>query len=374
MSAPQCFATSGSTASSGGITASLCHSSTHSPAGIRSAIALRLRQACATAGTCEAPTPYTERMSSDVLPGPGLDTNDDEFRFLAGDAARVGRSAPLPEVRRVAVPVGDGRALSGLAFDPAQPPRVVVLHGAGLNAHSFDPMLLALDVPALALDLPGHGRSDWRADADYRPDHLAIDVATALEMLAPDPVVLLGHSLGGLTAAFVAAARPELVRALVIVDITPGVSPSGDAGAVAEFIAGQRDFGTIDEIVDRAVRFGIGSHREALTRGVALNTRRRPDGRLEWTHHFAHLEGISVSDDPYPYAPVWGSLQSLELPVTLVRASAGMVSDTLAAEWADQLPGSTVVGLEGPHNLHEAAPIELAAVLRPLLGARSEEA
>ncbi|GAA1634386.1 alpha/beta hydrolase [Leucobacter chromiireducens subsp. solipictus] len=317
------------------------------------------------AGTCGGETPYTERMSSDVRPGP--DT-DDEFRFLVSDAARVARAAPLPEVRRITVPVSDGRVLSGLAFDPAQPPRLVVLHGAGLNAHSFDPVLLALDVPALAIDLPGHGRSDWRADADYRPDHLAIDIATALETLAPEPVVLLGHSLGGLTAALVAAARPELVRELVIVDITPGVSPGGDAGAVAEFIGGQRDFGSIDEIVDRAVRFGIGSDRAALTRGVALNTRRRPDGRLEWTHHFAHLNGISASDDPFPYAPVWGSLQSLELPITLVRASAGMVSAALAAEWTAQLPASTLVEVPGPHNLHEAAPTELAAVLRPLLG------
>ena len=50
----------------------------------------------------------------------------------------------------------------------------------GLNAHGFDPVVLALDAPALALDLPGHGRSDWREDANYRPDLLAADVLTAL--------------------------------------------------------------------------------------------------------------------------------------------------------------------------------------------------
>ncbi|MBL3698385.1 alpha/beta fold hydrolase [Leucobacter luti] len=293
---------------------------------------------------------------------------DDEFRFLASDAARVGRTGPLPQVARVAVPVGDGRALSGLAFEPGTPPRLVALHGAGLNAHSFDPMLLALDAPAVALDLPGHGRSDWRADADYRPDHLADDIVTALETLAPEPVVLLGHSLGGLTAALAAAARPELVRALVIVDITPGVSPQGDAGAIAEFISGQRDFGSIAEIVERAIAFGIGSDREALTRGVALNTRHRPDGRLEWTHHFAHLDGLSpASDDPHPYAQIWASLQTLEAPPILIRASHGMVDAALAAEWAEQLPASRIETLTGPHNLHEAAPRELAAALAQII-------
>ncbi len=296
---------------------------------------------------------------------------DSEFRFLEGDAARVGRLSQLPEVRRLRTPATDARHISGLAFTPEASPQIVALHGAGLNAHSFDPMLLALDAPALAIDLPGHGRSDWRTDADYRPDNLADDLLPAFEAWVSEPVVLLGHSLGGLAAVLVAAAVPELVRELVIVDITPGVSPSSDAGAVAEFISGKRDFASVSEIVDRAVEFGIGSNREALTRGVTLNTRRRPDGRLEWTHHFAHLDRLTQLDDPHPYAPLWGSLQSLDVPVTLIRASAGMVSDALATEWAQQLPAATILTLQGPHNLHEAAPTELAAAIAPLLGRHS---
>jgi pimeloyl-ACP methyl ester carboxylesterase len=236
-------------------------------------------------------------------------SSDDEFRFLAGDAARVGRSAPLPRVERISAPVAEGRAVSGLRFGGPADPEFVVLHGAGLNAHSFDPALLALDRPALSLDLPGHGRSDWRADADYRPERLAADIVTALDRLAGGPVALLGHSLGGLTAALVANARPRLVRRLVVVDITPGITPGGNAGAVVEFITGQRDYASIDEIVDRAIAFGIGSDRTALTRGVALNTRRRPDGRLEWTHHLAHLDALpgSGNGDPHPYAPIWAA-------------------------------------------------------------------
>lgn len=296
---------------------------------------------------------------------------DPEFRFLPGDAARVGRTAALPTVARVSTRVGEQRALSALSFDSPAAPELVALHGAGLNAHSFDPLLLALGVPALALDLPGHGRSDWRADGDYRPDHLASDVETALEELAPAPVVLLGHSLGGLTAALVAAARPELVRALVIVDITPGVSPQRDAGSITEFIRGQRDFGSVAEIVDRAVAFGIGSNRTALTRGVTLNTRTRTDGRLEWTHHLAHLPEVLPGDpaleDPQPYAPIWASLQTVSAPIVLVRATHGLISPELEAEWREQLPDSRVATVPGPHNLHEAAPSELAAVIAPLI-------
>ncbi|QBE47796.1 alpha/beta fold hydrolase [Leucobacter triazinivorans] len=298
-------------------------------------------------------------MNDSALPA------DDEFRFLAGDAERVGRAAPLPVVERVRASVGEGRVVSGLRFGAPADPEVVALHGAGLNAHSFDPMLLALGAPALALDLPGHGRSDWRDDADYRPQRLAPDVTVAIERCSHRPVALLGHSLGGLTAALVAASRPALVGRLVVVDITPGVSPSGDAGAVAEFITGQRHYATVDEIVDRAIRFGIGSDRAALTRGVSLNTRRRPDGRIEWTHHLAHLDALPAGGGgARPYAEIWDALQSLEIPVSLIRADSGMLNDALVEEWRRRLPRAEVITLAGPHNLHEAAPTALAEAVR----------
>lgn len=297
----------------------------------------------------------------------------EEFRFLAGDAARVGRSSPLPAVDRVHIDTPSG-TLSALRFDGATPPKLITLHGAGLNAHSFDPFVLALDVPTVSIDLPGHGRSDWRDDANYSPAIMAPDIAAAISQLAPRPggVALLGHSLGGLTAAVIAATHPGLVSRLIIVDITPGISPSGDASSVMEFITGKRSYDSVDEIVDRAIDFGIGHDRVALTRGVTLNTRVREDGRLEWTHHFAHLDSLprGASADPRPYAPLWGPLRAVAsagTSITLVRAESGMVSDALEDEWRRELPPSNVVSVAGPHNLHEAAPRELADAIRLLI-------
>ncbi|XPP26074.1 MAG: alpha/beta fold hydrolase [Leucobacter sp.] len=300
-----------------------------------------------------------------------MSTLDDEFRFLSSDAARVERSAALPTVERISVDIGEGRRVSALSWEPESAPEFVFLHGAGLNAHSFDPTVLAMGVPALAVDLPGHGRSDWREDANYRPDLLAGDIGTVLAERAPEPVTLVGHSLGGLTAMLAAAAAPGGVRRLVIVDISPGVIPQRDAGTIAEFITGKRDYGTQEEIVDRAIAFGIGSDREALTRGVALNTRRRADGRWEWMHHLAHLDGLPIAegDDPAPFAPLWAVLESLQaagVPLALIAASDGLVGPELREEWAERLPGSAVLTVDGPHNLHEAAPVGLARALESL--------
>lgn len=299
----------------------------------------------------------------------------DEFRFLPFDAERVGRTTPLPEVERVWAEVTDGRRLSGLAFSPSEQPRVVLLHGAGLNAHSFDPALLALSVPALSLDLPGHGRSDWRDDGDYRPAHLAHDLELAITELAPDtsqPLMLVGHSLGGLSASIVASSMQRAGRTLsrlVIIDVTPGLVARGTPKTVIEFIQGKRDFGSVDEIVDRAIEFGIGSNRTTLARGVELNTRVRPDGRLEWTHHLAHLDSSTPrsGSNPQPHSHLWEELETLEFPVTQIRADTGMVGDEETQEWHERLPRSEVVTLVGPHNLHEAAPVELAEILRGYL-------
>lgn len=309
---------------------------------------------------------------------------DDEFRFLTSDAEHVAHTGPLPQVARLSVPLPDGRTLSLLQFgrspsndEPAdsQAPEVVFLHGMGLNAHSFDRTVLALGRPALSIDLAGHGRSDWRADANYRPDQLAEDVVIALDELAPAPVILVGHSLGALTAIAVAALRPNALRSLVLLDLTPGVTPSSDAAGVNEFIAGQRSFDSIDEIVDRAIRFEIGSDRAALTRGVALNTRVRPDGKIEWTHHFAHLlpdpgeveaQAAATATTPppaQPYAGLWEPLSQLSRPITLIYGTTGMVSKAMLTEWARRLPEATVKSLETGHNVHEQDPVGLANAL-----------
>ena len=86
----------------------------------------------------------------------------------------------------------------------------------------------------------------------------------------------------------------------------------------------------------------------------------------EFAELVGEREGLPAGGpaDPQPDAPIWASLQSLDIPITLIRAESGMVSEPLAAEWREHLPGSTVITLAGPHNLHEAAPRELAAVLR----------
>lgn len=309
-----------------------------------------------------------------------------EYQFLAAQAVEIGVTA-VPPVRRLTYTLPDGREISALHYGDATTgefaaPVVTFLHGAGLNAHTWDTTVLALGLPSLALDLPGHGDSSWRADAAYTGRIIAADIADAVEEWTQAPQVLVGQSLGGLTAAALAAARPELVRDLVIVDITPGIDPNGGAAQIAAFFAGPTDWASRDELVDRALSFGLGGSREAATRGVFLNSRERADGRVEWKHHFAHLAN-ALASDPTAAATAqaqqdalrgalsvsgWDDLHTVAAPVTLIRGERGFVTATDADDFQRRVPAASVIAVNSGHNVQEELPVELAGLVARIAG------
>lgn len=299
----------------------------------------------------------------------GVATDTSEFSYLPTQAHALGVDAP--SVERLTLTLTDGRTVSALRFGDA-PPATTLLHGAGLNAHTWDTTTLLLGEPVLAIDLGGHGDSSWREDRDYSPRTLAADVIAALEAWTDRPQLLVGQSLGGLTAAAVSAARPDLVRELIIVDITPGIDTSAGPSALREFYAGPTDYTSRAELVDRAIAFGFGGERADTERGVFLNTRVRPDGRIEWKHHFAHLAAERLAahtpaDDGAPTSlntDGWNDLAGTTAPITLIRATAGYVSESDADEMQRRLPRTHVVVMEATHNVQETAPAALAALIR----------
>lgn len=315
----------------------------------------------------------------------------DEFSFLPEQAAEAGIDGPVPRGERLTLTLADGRTLSALRYTPegsaVAAPMVTFLHGAGLNAHTWDTTVLALGLPALAIDLPGHGDSSWRDDAAYVARALAPDVAAGIEAWTDAPQLLVGQSLGGLTAAAVAASHPDLVRELVVIDITPGVNPNEGPTQLREFFAGPVDWASRDELVDRALAFGLGGGtRRKAERGVYHNSRIRPDGRVEWKHHFAHLanaasavrqahraepEVAEPAEAPDAVAAVlgesgWEDLAAVTAPTTLVRGERGYVTEADAATFADRVPAASVIVVPSGHNVQEELPLELGARLRAM--------
>jgi pimeloyl-ACP methyl ester carboxylesterase len=102
----------------------------------------------------------------------------------------------------------------------------LLLHGGAAHAHWWDSVaqLLTTHGRVLALDFRGHGRSEWDKSGVYGPPAYVKDVHGLIGHLGTR-VVLIGHSMGGAVAQWVAVTYPELLEALIIVDAPHGPPP-----------------------------------------------------------------------------------------------------------------------------------------------------
>ncbi len=292
----------------------------------------------------------------------------DEFGLFHENAEEVGLAYDgPPEVERVSVVVDGDRRVSALKWGSG-PPQVVLVHGGAQNAHTWDTVALALDRPLLAVDLPGHGHSDWREDHSYWPAHLADDVAVVVRELAPDAEMVCGMSLGGITAICLAAQHPELVRRLAIVDVTPGVDHA-KAEPIVAFISGPETFASFDEILQRTIDFNPTRSVSSLRRGVLHNAKENPDGT--WTWRWDALREWNFPEDEMPdFASLWDKVDQITCPILFLRGGqpGSVVGDEDEAELLRRQPDAQVVTVEGAgHSLQGDTPLELAAHLQAFL-------
>ncbi len=290
----------------------------------------------------------------------------DEFSLFHENAEEVGLPFEGPPVvRRESVEVAPGRRVSALVWGEG-PPELVLLHGGGQNAHTWDTVALALARPLLAIDLPGHGHSDWPQDSAWLDiASMAHDVALVTERFAPDARAVVGMSLGGATSIALATGHPDLVRRLLLVDITPGVN--GDKTSdIAAFLSGPEAFASFDEILDRTIQFNPTRSVSSLRRGVLHNSVQLPDGTWAWRHQAGRPPvdtGLHVERPDF--GDLWDALEAIPVPVLLARGSRSpVVDDDDVAEFRRRRPHDRVVVVEDAgHSIQGDRPLELATVI-----------
>jgi pimeloyl-ACP methyl ester carboxylesterase len=293
----------------------------------------------------------------------------DEFSMFHENAEEFGLpyDGP-PTVRRESVEVEPGRRLSALVWGDGDP-ELVFLHGGAQNAHTWDTVALALDRPLVAIDLPGHGHSDGPSTSATSTDPRAnaVDVAAAMRALAPTPDAVIGMSLGGLTTIALAAAAPDLVRAVVLVDVLPGITATR-ARHISDFIDGPPTFPSFDHLLQRTMTANPTRSESSLRRGILHNAVQLEDGTWQWrwARHRKAGERRQVSADGRLHNDLWADLARIQVPLVLVRGLRpdSVLGDDDEARLVARVAHAQVVHVaEAGHSVQGDAPVQLARII-----------
>ncbi|MBM4441003.1 MAG: alpha/beta hydrolase [Candidatus Rokubacteria bacterium] len=239
---------------------------------------------------------------------------------------------------------------------------LLLLHGFTGHAHAWDTLSIALQphFHVYALDQRGHGDSD-PAEV-YSPIVAFDDITGVLAQLGIPSLILVGLSMGGRNAIYLASKRPELVQKLVIVDIGPEISKKASAPS-----SGPPEPDTWDSIEQAAQHLYRGNPYPGIHyyRWVASHSLRpRPDGALVWKWHPSVKERRTQIDYDW-----WAALRAIPAPTLVLRGESSPILDRDVAErMAKELPRGRFVEIpRAVHTLHEDNPDAVLAALKDFL-------
>ncbi|MGG8408706.1 alpha/beta fold hydrolase [Streptomyces sp. 12297] len=236
---------------------------------------------------------------------------------------------------------------------------VVLLHGLAGHAGEWD--ATARDLRdrhrVVAVDQRGHGASD-RTPRDVSRAAYVADVVAVLDGLGLGPAVLVGQSLGGHTAMLAAAAHPELVRALVLVEAGPG-DPNPET---PEEIGGWLDSWPVPfPSREAAVRFlGGGPAGEGWADGLEER-----DGR--WWPRFERDVMVASLEEltRHSFRAEW---ERITCPTLVVLAESSFLRAHDVDGMLARRPGATSASVPGTgHDVHLERPDALHHLLRDFL-------
>ncbi len=217
---------------------------------------------------------------------------------------------------------------------------IVMLHGIRSYAKTWvkTASFLSRHFNVIALDLRGRGESDWSKDEAYFYGDYVADMAALIDHLNVDKVILLGHSLGGQNAFVYANQYPEKVEALIVEDIGPGSSASGEGAAriVREFNNTPQQFSSWAEATQfwRSIRPKISD--ESLAQRVKETLREDGNGNVVWAYDFLGIKNarLAAAEDTSKLPDLWPIVESLRCPTLVLR---GGVSDFLKREVLEEM-------------------------------------
>ena len=243
--------------------------------------------------------------------------------------------------RRFSVIGADQNALVCDIYGPNEGPTTILLHGGGQSRSSWriaSRRLGNAQFKACALDLRGHGDSDWSPDGDYRIERFVADLVGVIEALG-SPAILIGASFGGHVSLVTAARHPSLVRALVLCDVTPWIEGEATKAMRAAFHTAAAGFPSVQDAashIDEMRGFPSNLDPDRLHRHML----RGDDGRLYWRWDPQFFRSQETQDENLTDL-LTAATTDLKTPTLLIRAELSeVVTPQQISKFAQMVPHS----------------------------------
>jgi pimeloyl-ACP methyl ester carboxylesterase len=183
-------------------------------------------------------------------------------------------------------------------------------------------------------------------------------------------------SLGGLTTIALTGIAPELVRRVVLVDVTPGVT-AAKSKMISDFVNGPPSFASFDELLARTIEYNPTRTESSLRRGILHNAEQREDGTWVWRWARWRDEGGEGAEqarrafadrpaDAPMFGDLWDTVSAIKVPVLLARGMLpqSVIGDEDEVELLRRLPDAKVVHFDNAgHSIQGDMPVEFAREL-----------
>jgi esterase len=271
-----------------------------------------------------------------------------------------GQAAPMtqrPVDRTVA---GKGLRIHYLDWGTSGKQPLILLHGIARTAHNFDHLAprFADKYHVLAVDLRGHGDSDWSADGAYLVEDYVSDVEALVSELGLRDLLLWGNSTGGRVAQMIAGRHPELVSAVVVEDVGPERPQTISNRRATRMSQEENGWASVDELLAKVKSDHPRTVEPVLRAFAEHGSKRRADGRIVWKRDPAILKGFVATE-------LWDTIRKISAPIVYILGGASdIVPKETQEELRQALPQARIVTMPGlGHYPSDEKPAEFIAIV-----------
>ena len=252
----------------------------------------------------------------------------------------------------------NGRTLRYLDWGNQHLPDLLFLHGFAQQSHSWDFAALGLRsrFHAIAVDMRGHGDSDWAADGDYSFDGYLSDVEELIDAIALSQPVICGLSMGGHLTYMYVSRHPDRASAAVIAEAAPETRDQGKE-SVSRFTSGPFEFDSLDQLVMRIREYSPHRPVDQIRGALVHSVRQTEDGKWRWKYDPRIRDARGRG---YPAESLWNALEGIRVPTLFVTgADSDMISRGAVSRMLEAVPGSTWQQIDGAgHRVAGDNPLE----------------